>query len=266
MKQLPCPRALLVDPTTQSPGDIILCNIQNAEVTVNALTEVLQKVIDPSVFVMDATCFAGMLVAERWNIPTVLMVEQAEVFLRYVLGAPKVPTTSSGDGGGGLFITIMSQLQYFNPRFWYQTITSAMQDRLNSLDLTSSFIALNRVRARYKMGRLRLLTNIWRVGGGVLLINSQTTHNPNQDNLNSNNMKGRQKRTSSDADTDVANTDIADESGWRHILPNSYTIPDPLLPPCIACINAPVTTRRDKKAIFTSKTKKHERQKVKEWC
>jgi hypothetical protein len=144
-----CPS--IVD-STISPGDIILCSMQNAVQAVEALLALMATSSQPGVLVLDATSVAGLLVAERELIPTLMILENAGDFLRQALGAHESRTGS-----------------LFSPRVWYNKLLTGIQDRLNSLDLTSSFVALNRVRSRLQLARVRHIADLWRAGGNIVL-------------------------------------------------------------------------------------------------
>lgn len=254
-KQLPCPR-MVADPATQSPGDILLCNIQNADILFNSFNSVLQRITKPSVLLMDAACIAGMLAAEKWKIPAVLIVDNPEVLLRHILGSPKIDFRNKIDihnntldewNNDGLIESLTDLFRYLNPRKLFQIITSSIQDRLNSMDLTSSFMALNRVRTRLKLHRIRLIPDMYQVGGSILLAHRHTTI-----------IKHANPKRTLGSDSDIYHDNVIVQTieglSWTHILENLYTIPDPLLPPCIACISNPVTTRRDKNVPINKKT------------
>lgn len=179
-----CPRTVDAKST---PGDIILCSIQNAMPIVKALIVQLTFVSQPGVLVLDATMIAGLLVTERQLLPAIVIAENEGTFLRYILGAESRPSGS-----------------LWNPQTWFKILLSDTRDNLNSLDLTSSFIALNKIRSTLQLARVRHIADLWRAGGNIVL--------------------------SSDPDA----------RGWQNALPNLRFLSDPLLPHCIACLAAPV--------------------------
>lgn len=251
-RQLSCP-SITADPVNQSPGDFLLCNVQNSEVIVNALNDLLHRVLRPSVFILDASCIAGMLAAEKWKIPAIVLVEHSEIFLRYVFGAPPEFKISSPNGmtQPTLWEIVKSVSHNLDPRIFFVSLSGALQDRLHSLDLTNTFIALNRVRVRLKMQRLRHVTDIWKRGGNVLLANNHATIIINQGN------QGNPVKTSgnySGKHHDFIAVETVKRSRWSHMLQNLYTIPDPLLPPCIACTNAPITTKPTNESVSIKST------------
>jgi hypothetical protein len=189
-----CPS--MADPSKR-PGDVILCSIQNAERAAGALLDILAVVSQPGVLILDVMSFAGMLVAERKLLPTIMIVENAGVFLRHVFGKPQCST--------GFLLS---------PRVWFNALPAWINDRLNSLDLSSSFVALNRARSRLQLARVRHMSDLWRVGGKVLL------------------------------------TSDLDAKGWQYALPNLRFISDPLLPPCVTCLAAPVSTDPTKPTVL----------------
>lgn len=179
----PCPFDLL-DPVKMSPGDNILCTIQNSLPIAAALSAQLKTILHPSVLIIDAASVSGLLVAERERLPAVLLVEHGSAFLRHVLGAPDC---------------YRNERSVLSPGFWYSAFASGIQDRLNALDLTSAFVALNRIRTYLGLTRVRHVADLWRAGGNVLLVTE---------------------------DSSLA---------WRSVLPNLFSMPEPLLPPCIPC-------------------------------
>lgn len=148
--------------------------------------------------------YVGLLVAESRLVPTVaLSSENTAIFLRHALGLAEVDSSSKS-------------WIFFNPRCWCKAFHRALQVRLGSLDLTSVFIALNRVRDyHFRLARLRQPIEIWRRGTVFLAFDRETL-------------------------------------GWSHSLPNLVRVPDPLLPYCITCSHNPITTKSAMPTVVVS--------------
>lgn len=177
-----CPEEQL-DPTKNSIGDYILCKFQNAMPTTTALITQLHSIGNPSVLITDATSIAGILVAEKQLMPAIVLVENGNRFLQHILGSPE---------------NSMDRYSRWNPIYWYTAFTIALHNTLRSMDMTSAFVQLNRIRVDHGMRRIRRMSDLWL--GSIVLV----------------------------TDPIVANV-------WRVTLPYLLIMPQPLLPPCIAC-------------------------------
>jgi len=179
--ELPCPQQLDHNHNhllMQSPSDSLWCSIVNAPPLAYSISEALTSLDEePDVMMVDATSVAGLLVAEACLVPSLVLVETTGL-LRQVLGSP----TSS--------------------------LSDAFHDRLNSLDSTSSFLALNRVRRTLGLARIRTLADLWKAPGNVIW--TATT-----------------------------------EPGWEddEKFPHVLTFAGPFLPPCVPCDSAYVKTK-----------------------
>jgi len=116
-----------------------------------------------------------------------------------------------------------SSLSALSPGWWWwwwlwpslvtrvtQRVTDAAQDRLTSLDLTSAFVALNRIRRSLDLPRLRTMADLWRRAPGAVLWVAAPEAVP-----------------------------------WHAVLPNLVTFHGPFLPPCLPC--EPTTTSKQDK-------------------
>ncbi|GKZ00707.1 hypothetical protein MPSEU_001022700 [Mayamaea pseudoterrestris] len=175
----------------QSSGDVIYCSILNAAPLVRSMSETLALLDEPpTVLLMDATSVAGLLMAEQFLIPSLMIVEQTAI-LRHVLGDPLVRSTSSLQHG----LTGYHWMLWLHPVYWYRLL----QDRLTSLNLTSAFIALNRVRQTLGLQRLRTVADLWRAPGCLLW------------------------------------SSMPDAKQWQALQRNLLVYSGPFLPPCVPC-------------------------------
>ena len=157
----PCPAEML-DTSKNSPGDVILCSIQNSVPIAAALNAQLRTIFLPVVLIFDATSVAGLLVAERELIPAVVLVENGSSFLRHVLGTP-----------GNQHLRADHARSVLSPGYWMSLVASGFQDRLNSIDLTNAFIQLNKIRTYLNMRRVRHVADLWRAGGSLMLVTDE---------------------------------------------------------------------------------------------
>jgi hypothetical protein len=178
-----------------SAGDILWCSLQTALPTAQALARELSLVSLPAVLVVDATFVAGLLVAERLRLPAILLVATAFDYLPPILGR----------GAAAMVQGAASNNSWWALRSWYRVLATGLHDRLAALDLTSAFLALNRVRSQWQLGRVRRLADVWQASGNVLL--------------------------STDPQALL----------WQDALPNVRILVDPLVPPCIPCLSASPT-------------------------
>ena len=160
----PCPAEML-DPTRNSPGDVILCSMQNSVPIAAALNAQLRTIFLPVVLIFDATSVAGLLVAERELIPSVVLVENGSAFLRHILGTP-------GNQQHRASSRIISP-SVLHPGYWLSAISSGIQDRLNAIDLTNAFVQLNKIRNYLNMKRVRHVADLWRAGGSLMLVTDE---------------------------------------------------------------------------------------------
>jgi hypothetical protein len=138
------------------------------------------------------------LVAERLLLPAILLVATAADYLPPILGrgpavVPRAAVAAASSSNNHSWWAV---------RTWFRVLATGLHDRLAALDLTSAFMALNRVRSQWKSGRVRRLADVWQASGNVLL--------------------------SSDPQALL----------WQDALPNVRILVDPLVPPCIPCLPA----------------------------
>jgi hypothetical protein len=181
----------------QSAGDILWCSLQTALPTAQTLARELSHLASlPAVLIVDASFVAGLLVAERLRLPAILLVATAADYLPPILGrGPAVAPRATAAA------TTTSHHGWWTPlRTWFRVVATGLHDRLAALDLTSAFMALNRVRSQLQLGRVRRLADVWQASGNVLL--------------------------SSDPQALL----------WQDSLPHVRILVDPLVPPCIPCL------------------------------
>lgn len=157
-------------------GDL-WCSMMMASPSVTAVSSALSSMNDlpePDVILTDAAEVAGLLVAEAFLLPSLVLVE-SDTILRQVLGTPL-----AGLG-------------------WWERLSRASEDRLASIDLTSGFVSLNRVRHHLGLERLRTMADLWKTPGNLLWSSSPTA------------------------------------DAYQELMPNLLAYSGPLLPPCVPC-------------------------------
>jgi hypothetical protein len=209
---LPCPQYYnnynnMQDPTTQSPADVIYCSIVNAAPMVKSMSESLATVDQPSVLLLDGTSVAGLLIAEHFLIPSLMIVESVEV-LRHILGEPSSSVQTKRIQHKKLpQVNKVPASQYYDYYYRYHyyhwlhpvSVYRMIQDRLNSVDLATAFIALNRVRQSLGLQRLRTVSDLWKAPGSLLW------------------------------------SPLADAKLWQPKMRNLLVYSGPFLPPCAPC-------------------------------
>lgn len=131
------------------PGDLDLCSIRNALPVVQAFRRELDAFADRlDLLLVYALSIPGLLTAELSLIPSLMLVEKADALVQ-VLGSGRTDSDS-----------------------WWKWLAGQAHDRLHSLKLTASFMALNQ--ARHQLGLARIRTGLFTTCGPVVCCSRQS--------------------------------------------------------------------------------------------